>query len=129
MANKNEATKEQAREILKNGILDMSVERLIQMTQYGLCGNISTFGGLYATTHYFNRMNMVEPENDEEQDIIEYSFVADRENEEDVIAATSICIAEIEEISGSISEDHPEDVLDIDITMSDGTEITIGIIY
>ena len=45
MANKNETTKEQAREILKNGVLDMSVARLIQMTRYGLCGNISTFGG------------------------------------------------------------------------------------
>lgn len=126
---KNEATKEEAREILKNGILDMSVERLIQMTRYGLCGNISTLGGLCATTHYFNRMNRMESENDEEQDIIEYSFVADRENEDDVIAATSICIAEIEDISGSINEEHPDDVLDISITMSDGSEIAISIIY
>ena len=125
MANKNEATKEQAREILKNGVLDMSVARLIQMTRYGLCGNISTFGGLYATTHYFNRMNLIEPENDEEQDIIEYSFV----HEDDMIASTSICISEIEDISGSVSEDHPADVLDIDISMSDGTEITISVIY
>lgn len=125
MANRNEATKEQAREILKNGILNMSVEKLVQMTQYGLCGNISTFGGLYATTHYFNRMNMIEPENDEDQDIIEYSFG----HEDDVIAATSFCITEIEDISGSINEDHPEDMLVINITMSDGTEIVINIIY
>ena len=34
--------KEKAREILKNGILDMSIERLIQMSRYGLCGNINT---------------------------------------------------------------------------------------
>ena len=125
MANKNEATKEQAREILKNGVLDMSVVRLIQMTRYGLCGNISTLVGLCATTHYFNRMNMIEPENDEDQDVIEYSFG----HEDDVIAATSFCITEIEDISGSINEDRPDDVLDINIIMSDGTEIVINIIY
>lgn len=103
----------------------MSVARLIQMTQYGLCGNISTLVGLCATTHYFNRMNQIEAESDEEQDIIEYSFV----HEDDVIAATSICISEIEDISGSVNEDRPNDVLDIDISMSDGTEITISVIY
>lgn len=123
MANKNEATKEQAREILKNGILNMSVEKLVQMTQYGLCGNISTLVGLCATTHYFNRMNQIEAESDEEQDIIEYSFV----HKDDMIASTSICISEIEDISGSVNEDRPNDVLDI--SMSDGTEITISIIY
>ena len=125
MANRNEATKEQAREILKNGVLDMSVARLIQMTQYGLCGNISTFGGLYATTHFFNRMNLIEPESDEKQDIIEYSFG----HEDDVIAATSFCITEIEDISGSINEDHPVYMLVINNTMSDMTEIVINIIY
>ena len=46
MSNKNEATREQARQILKNGILDMSVERLIQMTRYGLCGNVNTMVGI-----------------------------------------------------------------------------------
>ena len=125
MANRNEATKEQAREILKNGVLDMSVARLIQMTQYGLCGNISTFGGLYATTHFFNRMNLIEPENDEEQDIIEYSFA----HEDDVIASTSVCVAEIEEISGCVNGDNPDNVLDINIVMTDGTEMTINVIY
>ena len=36
---------EQARQILKNGILDMSIERLIQMTRYGLGGNINCMAG------------------------------------------------------------------------------------
>ena len=40
MSNKNEATREQARQILKNGILDMSIARLIQMSNFGLMGNI-----------------------------------------------------------------------------------------
>ena len=57
MSNKNEATREQAREILKNGILDMSVERLIQMASYGLCGNINIMVGICGASHYFNRMD------------------------------------------------------------------------
>ena len=127
MNNKTEATKEQAREILKNGILDMSVERLIQMTRYGLCGDISTMVGTCGTTHYFNRMGYVEAENDDEQDLIEYLFVTD--NGDDVIASTSICIAEIEDISGCVNKDHPDDVLDIIAIMADGTEVTINVIY
>ena len=127
MNNKTEATREQARQILKNGILDMSVERLIQMTRYGLCGNIGTMVGTCGTTHYFNRMGYVESENDGEQDLIEYLFVT--ENGDDVIASTSICVEEIEDISGRVNEDHPDDVLDINISMADGTEIEINVIY
>lgn len=126
MSNKNEATREQARQILKNGVLDMSVERLIQMTSYGLCGNVNTMVGICGTSHYFNKMGYIKTENDEEQDLIEYSYVTDVD---DVIASTFISVAEIEDISGCVSEDHPEDVLDIIIFMADGTEIIINVIY
>lgn len=124
---RNNNNKEKARQILRNGILDMSVERLVQMTRYGLCGNISTMAGICGTTHYFNRMCYIKAENNEEQNLIEYSFVSD--NKDDVIASTSICVAEIEEISGCVSEDHPDDVLDINVSLTDGTEITISVIY
>ena len=127
MSKKKEATREEARRILKEGILDMSVERLIQMSQFGLCGNINTLVGICGTSHYFNKMNYIKAENDDEQDLIEYFFIAN--NEDDVIASTSICIAEIEDISGCINEDNPDDVLDINIDMTDGTIITINVIY
>ena len=122
----NEATREKARRILKEGILDMSIDRLIQMVSFGLCGNISTMVGICGTSHYFNKMNYMEAENDEEQDLIEYYFIADNG---DIIASTTICIGGIEEISGCVNEDDPDNLLDINILMEDGTEITINVIY
>lgn len=119
---KNEDTREQARQILKNGILDMSVERLIQMVNFGLCGNVEVMTGLCGTSHYFNRMEYVKAENEEECDIINYYF----EEEEDIIASTTISIEQIEEIFGCVNEDN---VLDINIVMADGLGITINIIY
>lgn len=122
---KNEDTREQARQILKNGILDMSVERLIQMVNFGLCGNVEVMTGLCGTSHYFNRMEYVKAENEEECDIINYYF----EEEEDIIASTTISIEQIEEISGCVNEDNQDNVLDINIVMADGLGITINIIY
>lgn len=127
MSKKNEVTREDARQILRKGILDMSVARLIQMSRYGLCGSINTFVGICGTSHYFNKMDYIESENDEEQALLEYSFVSD--NEDDVIASTFICVAEIEEISGFVNGDNPDNVLDINIVMTDGTEMTINVIY
>ena len=72
-------------------------------------------------------MDYIESENDDEQVLIGYSYVAD--NEDDVVASTFICIAEIEDISGCINADNPDNVLDINIAMTDGTEITINVIY
>lgn len=122
---KNEDAREQARQILKNGILDMSVEKLIQITQFGLCGNVEVMTCLYGTSHYFNRMEYVKAENEEECDIINYYF----KEEEDIIASTTISIEHIEEISGCVNEDNPDNVLDINIIMADGLGITINIIY
>ena len=52
----NEATREQARQILKNGILNMSVERLIQMARYGLIGSIFMTDGVSFTNNMFNHI-------------------------------------------------------------------------
>lgn len=123
--NEKDNRKEQARQILKNGILGMSVERLIQMVNFGLCGNVEVMTGLCGTSHYFNRMEYVKAVDEEECDIINYYF----EEEEDIIASTTISIEQIEEISGCVNEDNPDNVLDINIVMADGLEITINIIY
>ena len=118
--------KEQARQILKNGILDMSVERLIQMVNFGLCGNVEVMTGLCGTSHYFNHMEYVKADNEEEGSIINYSFMIEKE---EIAASTTISIEQIEEISGCVNEDNPDNVLDINIVMADGLGITINIIY
>lgn len=118
--------REQARQILKNGILNgMCVEKLIQMANFGLCGNVEVMTGLCGTSHYFNRMEYVKAENEEECDIINYYF----EEEEDIIASTTINIEQIAAIFGCVNEDNPDNVLDINIVMTDGSGITINIIY
>lgn len=117
---------EQARQILKNGILDMSIERLIQMTRYGLGGNINCMAGTCGSSHYFNHMEYVKADNEEEGSIINYSFMIE---EEDIIASTTISIEQIAAIYGCVNEDNPDNVLDINIVMTDGSGITINIIY
>lgn len=112
---KKDNDKEKSRQILRNGILDMSVERLIQMVKFGLCGNVEVMTGLCGTSHYFNRMEYVKTENEEECDIINYYF----EEEEDIIASTTISIEQIEEISGCVNKDNPDNVLDINIIIAD----------
>ena len=124
--NEKDNGKEQARQILKNGILDMSVERLIQMVNFGLCGNVEVMTGLCGTSHYFNHMEYVKADNEEEGSIINYSFMIEKE---EIAASTTISIEQIEEISGCVNEDNPDNVLDINIVMADGLGITINIIY
>lgn len=118
--------KEQARQILKNGILNMSIERLIQMTRYGLCGNINCMAGTCGSNHYFNHMEYVKADNEEEGSIINYSFMIEKE---EIAASTTISIEQIAVISGCVNEDNPDNVLDINIVMTDGSGITINIIY
>ena len=57
MSKKREATREDARRILRNGILDMSVARLIQMTKYGLVGNIELCNEIMLVDNAFNHMD------------------------------------------------------------------------
>lgn len=123
---KNEDTREQARQILKNGILDMSIERLIQITRYGLGGNINCMVGTCGSSHYFNHMEYVKADNEEEGSIINYSFMIEKE---EIAASTTISIEQIAVIFGCVNEDNPDNVLDINIVMTDGSAITINIIY
>lgn len=118
---------QEARQILKNGIVNgMCVEKLIQLADINaFVGNVEVMVGLCGTSNYFNRMEYVKANNEEECDIINYYF----EEEEDIIASTTISIEHIEEISGSVNEDNPDNVLDINIVMTDGSGITINIIY
>lgn len=119
--------KEQVRQILRNGILTgMSVKKLIQLADLGLYGNINYMAGTCGSSHYFNRMEYVKADNEEECDIINYSFMMEKD---DIAAFTTISIEQIEEISGSANEDNPDNVLDINIVMADGAEITINVIY
>ena len=124
--NEKDNGKEQARQILKNGILDMSIERLIQMTRYGLGGNINCMAGTCGSRPYFNHMEYVKADNEEEGSIINYSFMIEKE---EIAASTTISIEHIEDISGCVNEDNPDNVLDINIVMADGLEITINVIY
>ena len=118
--------KEQARQILRNGILNgMCVEKLIQMTEFGLIGNINCKIGTCGSSQYFTQMNYLKAENKKEQDLLAYSYVKD----EEVISSTFIAVNEIGDISGCINKDNPDNVLDINIVMSDGAEITINVIY
>ena len=119
--------KEQARQILRNGILNgMCVEKLIQMTEFGLVGNIDSVNGTNGTSHYFKRMKYVVAENEGGFDLINY-FFTDKENI--IIATTSISIDHIDNISGCVNKDNPDNVIDINIVMVDGAEITINVIY
>ncbi len=59
----NNATREQARQILKNGICDMSVVRLIQMSRYGLMGNIVLSNEMVSVENVFNRISYNEDDN------------------------------------------------------------------
>lgn len=117
----------EAREILKDGILNgMSVEKLIQITNFGLSGNVEVgLEGICGTNTYFNCMEYVQASNEEECDVISFLYkVADS-----VAASTAINIENIESISGCVNDEHSDDVLNINILMADETRITIYLIY
>lgn len=116
-----------AREILKNGILNgMSVEKLIQITNFGLSGSVEVeLEGICGTNTYFNCMEYVQASNDEECDIISFLYKVD----EDVVASTTINIDNIESISGCVNDEHSEEILNINILMADETKITIYLVY
>ena len=70
-------------------------------------------------------MEYVKAENEEECDILSLLY-ADGEN---IIASTTLSTEEIEDIDGCVNADNPDNVLDINITMADGTQVTINLIY
>lgn len=132
MSNKNEATRDQARQILKNGILNMSVERLVQMAKFGLKGNIELSNGSISVQNVFNRIGY-----DEEKDTITFSIeeatsaygVISIIHKPVLYGSVSFFIGSIEDISGCEDADDPEEWLNINIQMEDGTTIKISVLY
>lgn len=118
---------QEARQILKNGIVNgMCVEKLIQLADINaFVGNVEVMVGLCGTSNYFNRMEYVKSNNDEECDILSLLY-ADGEN---IIASTTLSTEEIADVDGCVNADNPDNVLDINITMADGTQVTINLIY
>lgn len=132
MNDKNEAAREQARQILKNGILDMSIARLIQMSNYGLKGNIELSNRSISIQNVFNRIGY-----DEEKDTITFSTEETTSSygaisivhKPVVYGSVSFFIGDIEDISGCEDADNPEEWLNINIQMENGTTIKISILY
>lgn len=120
MSKKNEATREDARRILRNGILDMSVARLIQMSHYGLMGNIVLYDKIHSVDNVFNRISY-----DEESGVIMFSV----EESESNYGMVSFSLDAITEISGCDDKDNPDEYLNINIKLRDNTVIDIRILY
>ena len=116
----NEATREQARQILKKGILDMNIARLIQMSQFGLMGNISLSRNNIAVKNGFNHIDY-----DDEYDIMTFSV----QQMEGTYGEISIYIGAITEISGGEDKENPDEYLNINIILKDETQIKIKVLY
>lgn len=120
MSNKNEATRMQARQILKDGILDMNVERLIQLSQFGFMGNITYSNEIMSVKNGFNSI-----EYDEEHQTMTFSV----QEMMGKYGEISFSIDEITDISGCEDKDDPEEYLNINIKFFDGSSIIIVLLY
>lgn len=120
MSNKSEVSREQARQILKNGILDMSIARLIQMSNYGLMGNVEVSNDCVSVRNGFNQIAY-----DEENESMVFSVQETLGKYGEI----SFSVNEIEDISGCEDVENPEEWLNINIRMADGTAIKINVLY
>lgn len=114
----NGTQKEQARQILRDGILHMSVERLIQMANFGLTGFVDFTSTATMTQNSFNFIDY-----DEESHVITF---AAKEINENCYGAVSFNVDSIKWIFG---EEDTDTVLKINISLVDDTKITISILY
>ena len=114
-------SKELARQILKDGICNMSIEKLIQMSHFGLTGFIESESKTNITQNMFNHI-----EHDEESNVI--IFMA-KGAEDRVYGSVSFVIDAIKEISGCEDTENPETMLNINITLEDDVKILIKVIY
>lgn len=122
MSKKREATREDARRILRNGIWDMSVERLIQMSQFGLNGNIELRNEIMLADNVFNHIDF-----HEENGCITFSVV--ESNADYCYGSISFLIDAIVDISGCDDKDNPDEYLNVNIRLQDNTTITLKILY
>ena len=119
----SKATKEQARQILRDGILHMSVERLIQMANFGLTGfvDVTNINGTNTTVMIQNSFNCIDY--DEQSHVITF---AAKEINENCYGAVSFNVDSIKWILG---EEDTDTALKIIILLETDTEITISILY
>lgn len=120
MDKKNEATREQARQILKAGICDMSITRLIQMSQFGLIGNAVLSNETVSVENVFNHIVY-----NEENNNITFSV----EESQGSYGAISFPVDAITEISGCEDKENPEGYLNVNVKLKDGMNIVIKILY
>lgn len=120
MSEKREATREDARRILRNGILDMNIARLIQMPQYGLMGNIILSNEIVSVENVFNHIDY-----NVENNNIMFSVGESQGS----YGAISFSVDAILEISGCEDEENPEEYLNVNIKLNDGMTIDIKILY
>jgi hypothetical protein len=116
----NNATREQARQILKNGICDMSVVRLIQMSRYGLMGNIVLSNEMVSVENVFNCISYNEDDN-----VITFSV----EELQGSYGSVSFLVDSVTEITGCEDEKNPEEYLNVNIKLKDGLNISVKILY
>lgn len=117
---KNEVTKEKARQILKKRILDMSVASLIQMSHFGLMGNIVLSNEIFSIENVFNCISYEEGSN-----VITFSV----EESQASYGAISFLVDAITEISGCENKENPEEYLDVNIKLDDDTTVIIKVLY
>ncbi len=123
MSEKRKASRENARQILRDGILDMSVARLLQMSQFGLIGNIEFHNGFALVNNIFNRIEF-----NEDTRCIAFS-VREADMKDNNYGSISFCVDSIIDISGCDDKDNPEEYLNVNIRLQDNTAISIKILY
>lgn len=120
MSEKREATREQARQILKDGIYNMSVARLIKMSQFGLMGNVILSNEIVSVKNVFNHIDYNEGNN-----VITFAV----EESQGGYGAISFSVGAITKISGCEDEEYPEEYLNVNIELEDRISIRIRILY
>lgn len=120
--NKKEPTREDARQILKKGILDMSVARLIQMSRFGLMGNITLSNESVLADNAFNHIIY-----DQESNVI--TFAVREKVNDNYYGAISFSIDAITDISGCEDKENPDEYLNISIKLENGLNVDIKVLY
>lgn len=123
MIKKDNATREEARQILRKGILDISVERLIQMSQFGLAGNVELHNGFALVNNIFNRIEF-----NEDTRCIAFS-VREADMEDNNYGSIAFSVDTIVDISGCDDKDNPDEYMNVNIKLQDNTTITLKILY
>lgn len=123
MSKKDNATREDARRILRDGILDMSVARLIQMSKFGLMGNITLHNGFVLVNNVFNHIDF-----NENTRYITF-LVKEADMGDNNYGSISFVIDSITDILSCDVKDNPDKSLYVNIRLHDNTDIKLKILY